>query len=84
MSSRRLITTFGLLTALSAAGYGVMFTALDDFRDHFGISGGQLSLVVASGFFTQFFAQLFLAPLADRGHARRLVALGMMAEFDVK
>jgi MFS family permease len=79
MSSRRLITTFGLLTALSAAGYGVMFTALDDFRDHFGISGGQLSLVVASGFFTQFFAQLFLAPLADRGHARRLVALGMMA-----
>lgn len=72
-----LIATFGVLTALFSAGYGVMFTALDDFRDQYGISGGKLGMVVAAGFFSSFAAQVLLAPLADRGHARRLVYLGM-------
>ena len=69
--------TFGLLTALFAAGYGVMFTVLDDFRDEYGISETSLGLVVAMGFFSSFLAQVFIAPLADRGHARKLVYAGM-------
>lgn len=73
-----MVLVFGLLTALFAAGYGVMFTALDDFRDHYGIGGGQLGMVVAAGFFSSFAAQVLLAPLADRGHARRLVFIGML------
>ena len=73
-----MVLVFGLLTALFAAGYGVMFTALDDFRDHYGIGGGQLGMVVAAGFFSSFAAQVLLAPLADRGHARRLVFVGML------
>ena len=35
---RRLILSFGVLAGLFAAGYGVMFTLLDDFRDRYGIS----------------------------------------------
>lgn len=75
--TRPSVFTFGLLTALIAAGYGVMFTVLDDFRDDYGISEGALGLVVATGFFASFVAQVFIAPLADRGHARRLVAIGL-------
>ena len=76
---RRSVLTFGLLTALFASGYGVMFTMLDDFRDTYGVSASSLGLVVAVGFFSSFLAQVLLAPLADRGQARRLVFLGMLA-----
>ena len=68
---------FGLLTALLASGYGVMFTVLDDFRDEYGIAASWLGTIVGIGFLASFVAQVFLAPFADRGHARRLVMLGM-------
>ncbi|MFM2071155.1 MAG: hypothetical protein RLZZ623_1418 [Actinomycetota bacterium] len=76
MPNRRLILSFGLLTGLFASGYGVMFTVLDDFRDTYGIAESALGLIVAVGFFASFAAQVFFAPLADRGHARRLVFIG--------
>ena len=66
-----------MTTALLAAGYGVMFTVLDDFRDKYSISESSLGLVVAIGFFTSFIGQVTLAPLADRGHARSLMVWGM-------
>jgi MFS family permease len=69
---------FVLLSALAATGYGVMFTMLDDFREDYGISATALGAVVAIGFFSAFFAQVVLAPRADRGHARRLVFVGML------
>ena len=78
MQHRRLVLTFGLLTALFAAGYGVMFTVLDNFRDTYHIAESSLGLVVAVGFFASFAAQVFFAPLADRGHARQLVFIGMI------
>ena len=78
MPRRSLVLTFGLLTGVFAAGYGVMFTVLDDFRDEYGISETALGGIVAIGFFASFLAQLFIAPMADRGHARRLVAVGMI------
>lgn len=56
-----------------------MFTMLDDYRDEYGISETFLGLVVAVGFFASFGAQLGLAPLADRGHARRLLVIGFAA-----
>jgi len=61
-------------------GYGVMFTVLDDFRDEYGIPESSLGLLVALGFFTSFAAQILIAPLADKGHARRLVMLGAWIE----
>ncbi|MAT04910.1 MAG: hypothetical protein CL424_07695 [Acidimicrobiaceae bacterium] len=71
------VLQFGLMTALLTSGYGVMFTVLDDFRDEYGIAASWLGLIVGIGFLSSFVAQVFLAPLADRGHARRLVLLGL-------
>lgn len=68
------------MIGLSAAGYGVMFTVLDDMRDTYGIGEGALGAIVAVGFFASFAAQVLLAPLADRGHARRLLTVGLVLE----
>ena len=62
-----------------AAGYGVMFTMLDDWRTAYGIQETGLSMIIAVGFFTSFVAQLTIAPFADRGHARKLMTVGMAA-----
>jgi MFS family permease len=62
-----------------ASGYGVMFTMLDDWRSEFGIQETGLSMIIAVGFFTSFIAQLTIAPYADRGHARKLMTIGMAA-----
>lgn len=66
------------MTAVLASGYGVMFTVLDDFRDDYGIGAAWLGLIVGVGFLASFVAQVFLAPIADRGHARRLVLWGLV------
>ncbi|MEY2446312.1 MAG: transporter, family, tetracycline resistance protein [Ilumatobacteraceae bacterium] len=78
MRSRSVVVVFGALTALFASGYGVMFTVLDEFRDQYGISEGALGLIVAMGFLSSFLAQVTIAPLADRGHARVLIVIGMV------
>jgi MFS family permease len=81
MRSRSVVVVFGALTALFASGYGVMFTVLDEMRDQYGISEGQLGLVVAMGFLSSFVAQVTIAPLADRGHARQLIIVGLVANL---
>ncbi len=77
MRTRSVVVVFGTLTGLFASGYGVMFTGLDEFRDQYGIGEGALGLIVAMGFLSSFLAQVTLAPLADRGHARVMIVLGM-------
>lgn len=72
---------FGLMTALLASGYGVMFTVLDDFRDEYGIAAHWLGLIVGMGFLAGFLSQVVLAPIADRGHARHMVLLGLALNF---
>lgn len=52
---------------------------LDDWRAEFGIQETGLSMIIAVGFFTSFIAQLTIAPYADRGHARKLMTIGMAA-----
>lgn len=76
--TRGRVLTFGLMTALLASGYGVMFTVLDDFRDDYGIAEVWLGLIVGTGFLAGFLSQVLIAPLADRGHARRLVLMGLI------
>ena len=73
------------MTLLFAIGtssclYGVMFTMLDDFRNNFGIAESALGFIVGVGFFTSFLGQVSIAPLADRGRARRLIILGLTLE----
>ena len=73
------------MTLLFAIGtssclYGVMFTMLDDYRNNFGIAESALGFIVGVGFFTSFLGQVSIAPLADRGRARRLIILGLTLE----
>lgn len=75
---RRKVLQFGVLTAVLASGYGVMFTVLDDFRDEYGISEIWLGSIVGIGFLASFVSQVFIAPIADRGRARQLVVTGML------
>ncbi len=68
-------------TALGGMGYGVMFTVLDDFRDKYGITESQLGIIVGVGFITGFLSQILFAPLADKGHAKKLVMAGITIEI---
>lgn len=76
MNVKRLILTLQVATAIMSMTYGVMFTMLDDYRDEYGISESGLGLVLAIGFFAAFIGQITLAPLADRGHAKRMMIIG--------
>ncbi|MFZ9821564.1 MAG: MFS transporter [Ilumatobacteraceae bacterium] len=77
MVRRRLLLALFVAIAVKSSAYGVMFTMLDDYREQFGINEGALGLVIAIGFFTSFFAQLTIAPLADRGRSRQLIFTGL-------
>ncbi len=68
------------LGALMSAGYGTLFTLLDEYRDTHGIGETALGLVIGLGFISAFVAQVAIAPLADRGHARKVVVAGVLLD----
>ena len=70
---------FSGLSASLAAGYGVLFTVVGDYRDEYGISETSIGMVIGAGFLSAFVSQILLAPLADRGFARRLIVIGVLA-----
>lgn len=72
-----LLFAFGGLMAALAAGYGVLFTIVADYRSEYGISGSWIGIVIGIGFIAGFLSQITIAPLADRGHAKRLVLIGV-------
>ena len=78
MRPKSLVMSFGLLMGMLGAGYGVLFTMLDDYRDEYGISESELGIVIGLGFLAGFASQVLIAPLADRGHAKRVVVAGML------
>ncbi len=72
-----LLLTMFLTGGLLSATYGVMFTVLDDYRSKLRVGESAIGLIVSTGFFIGFLAQVTLAPLADRGHARSLLVGGL-------
>lgn len=70
---------FSALSAALASGYGVLFTLVGDYRDEYGISETNIGMLIGAGFLSAFFAQILIAPLADRGHARFLIVAGVLA-----
>jgi len=76
-SPRLQLIAFGGLMASLSAGYGVLFTIVDDYRDEYGISETSIGVVIGIGFIAAFLAQLLIAPYADRGHARTVVMFGV-------
>lgn len=63
--------------ATLAAGYGVLFTIVDDYKNEYGISESAIGVVIGIGFLSGFLSQVVIAPYADRGHARLIVFLGV-------
>lgn len=72
---------FGPVLAFMAMGYGALFSMLDDLRNTYGVGETQLGAVIATGFFAGFLAQVLIAPMADRGHARTLVVVGILVNI---
>ncbi len=70
---------FSALSACLAAGYGVLFTVVGDYRTAYGISESMIGLIIGIGFIAGFVSQMLIAPLGDRGFARRLVVGGVLA-----
>lgn len=67
------------VAGVMSAGYGAIFALLGDFRDTYGISESRLGMVIGMGFISGFLAQIAVAPLADRGYAKRVVLVGASA-----
>ena len=78
---RRLVLLLQVASAVGSMNYGVMFTMLDDFRDKLNVPESQLGMVVGAGFIASFVGNILVAPLADKGHAKRLVLLGLVMQF---
>jgi len=72
-----LLAAFGGLLAFLAAGYGVLFTIVDDYKNEYGLGERAIGFVIGVGFIAGFLAQVLIAPLADRGHARKVVLFGV-------
>lgn len=68
-----LACSFGTATANS-----VIFAALGDLQDTYNFAASGLGLIAGAGFLTGLLVQLFIAPYADRGHAKRLIIIGLI------
>lgn len=72
------ILVFAALSASLSSGYGVLFTVVGDFRSEYDISEAMVGFIIGLGFFAGFLAQVFIAPIGDRGKARQVVAAGVL------
>ena len=77
-SSRLLIRSYSMLSACLAAGYGVLFTVVGDYREEYGISEFAIGLIIGVGFIAGFVAQIVFGPVGDRGHARMVVLISVV------
>ncbi|MGA9278600.1 MFS transporter [Ilumatobacter sp.] len=73
-----ILFAFGGLSGTLAAGYGVLFTIVDDYKTEYGIDETAIGLIIGIGFLSGFISQILFAPYADRGHARKVVVLGVL------
>lgn len=78
---RRTVHLLLAASGLGAMSYGTMFTVVDDFRDSYGIPESRLGLILGIGFVAGFLAQVFLAPLADKGHAKKMILSGVTVQL---
>ncbi|MCP3990028.1 MAG: MFS transporter [Actinomycetia bacterium] len=75
---RALIWSYSLLAACMAAGYGVLFTVVGDYRERYGISEGAIGWIIGIGFIAGFASQILIAPIGDRGRAKAVVLIAVI------
>ena len=73
----RALVPYFLVSAVLSLGYGSVLTLLAEIRDRFDLSNSDVGVIGAAGFLAGFVAQTGLARYADRGHAARMVRLGI-------
>ncbi len=66
------------ISAMMMMGYGSVFTLLAVIREHFGFDETAIGWIGASGFAAGFVVQVSLSRLADRGHAGRMLWVGLV------
>lgn len=77
--SQRGVIVLLMATSLAiATSNSVIFAALGDLQDKYGFGSAGLGLIAGTGFVAGLLVNLFLAPLSDRGHAKRLIMAGMV------
>lgn len=59
-----------------AASNSVVFALMGNLQDEYGFGDAGLGFIAAAGFLASFVVQVTIAPLADHGHARRLLIVG--------
>jgi MFS family permease len=67
-----------LISAVLDANLGSILALLAEIRSQFGIDPFGIGLIGGSGFVTAVIAQVGLARLADRGHARAMMIFGLL------
>ncbi len=65
-------------TFLMASGSIAVFPLLPDLQEELGLSTASLGFITAASFLAAVVAQVAIAPLADRGHERRLLVAGLL------
>ncbi|MFM8793582.1 MAG: MFS transporter [Acidimicrobiales bacterium] len=78
---RRTVFLLQCATGIGSMSYGTMFTIIDDLRDRYGVSESRLGMVLGVGFLAGFVSNVFLAPFADRGHAKRMIMIGIAVQL---
>ena len=61
----------------TAAANSVVFASMSELQEKYGYPDSALGLIAGTGFAMGLLVQLFVAPLADRGHGKSLIQLGL-------
>ena len=64
-------------TFSTAAANSVVFASMSELQEKYGYADSALGLIAGTGFALGLVVQLFVAPLADRGHGRKLIQVGL-------
>ena len=64
-------------TFSTAAANSVVFASMSELQEKYGYADSALGLIAGTGFALGLVVQLFVAPLADRGHGRKLIQIGL-------
>ena len=73
----RSLVPYFLVSAVLSLGYGSVLTLLGEIRDRFDLTNSDVGVIGGAGFLAGFAAQTGLARFADRGHAARMVRIGI-------
>ena len=64
-------------TFSTAAANSVVFASMSELQEKYGYADSALGLIAGTGFALGLVVQLFVAQLADRGHGRKLIQVGL-------